>query len=397
MSVLQLIQEFVPQYVPEKMNGTLRIKIVQKKDAPRKDGTCPLYVRLFLGRRKRIPIGISIPIKFFDGKNQCVRNTHPSAKDYNLIIEKKRAAINDVAIRYRLSNQLLTMDKLLEELERPTHRIDYNVFAAAILESQKSFLKPGTYRQQKAVLNKIARFKSPLYFNEIDQHWLNTFKSYCKNKLGNKKTTINSTVKTFKKYLHQANDKGILTPLHFKDVSIGPMLGDRVFLLPSELKTIIAYYENPFITEEHRKILKRFLFSCFTGIRISDSEKINKNNFIGDYLAFTMVKTEKFLRILLNDMAKRFAPGDQGWEENYTREHINRQLKIIARICKIPKRLHFHASRHTFGTNFIIAGGRVENLQRLMGHSDIKQTMIYVHIVQSATDTQIKLMDKIVD
>ena len=80
---------------------------------------------------------------------------------------------------------------------------------------------------------------------------------------------------------------------------------------------------------------------------------------------------------------------------NYTGEYMNRELKEIANILGIRKKITFHTSRHTFATNFLICGGRVEHLQKILGHSKITDTMIYVHIIDSITDVQIFQMDKI--
>ncbi|MFH1728619.1 MAG: tyrosine-type recombinase/integrase [Pseudomonadota bacterium] len=45
------------------------------------------------------------------------------------------------------------------------------------------------------------------------------------------------------------------------------------------------------------------------------------------------------------------------------------------------KKITFHAfCRHTFATNYIINGGRIEDLQNILGHSDLKTTMKYIHL-----------------
>jgi site-specific recombinase XerD len=64
-------------------------------------------------------------------------------------------------------------------------------------------------------------------------------------------------------------------------------------------------------------------------------------------------------------------------------------------ILKIQKKVSFHVARHTFATSFLRAGGQVEKLQKLLGHSDIKQTMIYVHIVQADANAEIFLLDNL--
>ena len=288
------------------------------------------------------------------------------------------------------------MDKLLEDLLNPTAKVDYLKFYKFHLEKQKELLKPGTYRQQKATLTKIQKFRTNIFFYEITEDFLTEMVSYMKNTLKNKQTTVSTTLKNFKKYLHLANKNGINTPLHYSSISVKSFKGDRTFLTSDEIKIIYEYKNASYTSEAHRSIINRFLFSCFTGLRISDVFSISQENIIGDHLVFTASKTGKFQRILLNKTAKRLI-NDTGalFNGNYTPEYINRELKFIAKACCIKKHLTFHVSRHTFATNFLMQGGRVEVLQKLLGHSNIRETMIYVHIAESITDKQINNMDAI--
>ena len=145
----------------------------------------------------------------------------------------------------------------------------------------------------------------------------------------------------------------------------------------------------------HKNMLSMFLFSCFTGLRFSDVSKLTKENIFSEDIVFTSEKTGKFQRIPLNNSAKRYLDPIDIFKGNYTNEYFNRELKEIAKIVGIRKKITFHVSRHTFATNFLSCGGRVEHLQKLLGHSKIEDTMIYVHIVEILTNSQIKLMDKI--
>lgn len=38
-----------------------------------------------------------------------------------------------------------------------------------------------------------------------------------------------------------------------------------------------------------------------------------------------------------------------------------------------------HVQRHTFATHFMVNGGNILVLQRILGHSTIQQTMTYAH------------------
>ncbi|SQY63624.1 integrase [Escherichia coli] len=45
----------------------------------------------------------------------------------------------------------------------------------------------------------------------------------------------------------------------------------------------------------------------------------------------------------------------------------------------LPEGQSIHVLRHTFATHFMINGGNIITLQRILGHSTIQQTMTYAH------------------
>ncbi|MBO0858179.1 MAG: tyrosine-type recombinase/integrase [Chloracidobacterium sp.] len=42
-----------------------------------------------------------------------------------------------------------------------------------------------------------------------------------------------------------------------------------------------------------------------------------------------------------------------------------------------------HTLRHTFGTRLVASGVDLRTVQELMGHANIKTTMIYAHIIEA--------------
>ncbi|OIQ18610.1 MAG: hypothetical protein BM557_06705 [Flavobacterium sp. MedPE-SWcel] len=387
----------VPNSVPMKFTGKLNTRIVIRTDQKCADGTHTLYLQLFLNKqRKKISCNISVHEKDFDKEKQRIRRSCKSYKDYNLLLEKILADINKIEVAYRLSDQVLTMDKLLEEFHNPTSKIDFVHFWEAEMQRQKELLKPGTYRQQVTMLNKLKSYKKTWYFYEITEETLQDAVAYFKNKLKNKETTINSFLKSFKKYLHIAQKRGIRCPLAFDDIHPRQPRGERTFLMPDELQNLNNYFDDPYCNKTHKIILSKFLFSCFTGLRFSDVANLDENNFMNDVLLFCAEKTNKIQRIPLNKPAQKFANPEYLFAENFTNEYINRELKEICIFRGIRKRVSFHVARHTFATNFLLAGGRVEHLQKLLNHSQIRETMIYVHIVENITNEQIHNMNEII-
>lgn len=377
-------------------SGKLTSKIIIKSDYVRADGTCALFIQLFLNKvQKRIPLNISVKVSDFDKVKQRVKSSHVFATDFNLIIEKALADINKIEINYRLSGVPLTMERLTEEYNNPSSRLDFCKFWENEMISQKDKLKPGTYRQQMSMLTKLKAYKSQVFFYEINEDFIDKLKIHFKKNLKNQDNTISSFIKSFKKYLHIANKRGIITPILHDDIKRKSFTSERIFLTVEELKKLHKYYLSDFISTTHKSILSRFLFSCFTGLRISDIQKLTADNFSDNMLFFTAEKTNKIQKIKLNETALSFIDPDFVFYGKFTGEYINRELKFIAKVCDINRKLSYHVSRHTFATNYLLSGGNVVNLQKLLGHSKITETMLYVHIVESMTNNEIMSMDEI--
>lgn len=45
----------------------------------------------------------------------------------------------------------------------------------------------------------------------------------------------------------------------------------------------------------------------------------------------------------------------------------------------LPEGQALHVLRHTFASHFMMGGGNILTLQRILGHSNITQTMMYAH------------------
>jgi site-specific recombinase XerD len=68
----------------------------------------------------------------------------------------------------------------------------------------------------------------------------------------------------------------------------------------------------------------------------------------------------------------------------YSIRSVQAVFKTAMQKANINKKVGIHSLRHSFATHLMEQGTNLNFIQKLLGHNDIKTTMIYTHVSDSS-------------
>lgn len=153
------------------------------------------------------------------------------------------------------------------------------------------------------------------------------------------------------------------------------------YLTKEEIDLLLSRLEG-----DNRKIA---ILCLSTGARWGEAAKLKAEHIIQNRVTFVKTKTNIPRTVPISDDVARMIAGKGVLFPNASYPKFRRTMKELK--PDLPDGQATHALRHSFATHFMINGGSIITLQRILGHSRIEQTMVYAHFAPEYLQDAISL------
>ncbi len=179
----------------------------------------------------------------------------------------------------------------------------------------------------------------------------------------------------------------------FKDAEV-----KRDYLTLEEIKTLAE-------TPCRYPVLKRaFLFSCLTGLRKSDIQKLVWGDVqkFGEFtrIVFKQKKTGGQEYLDISPQAEKYLgergnPDDPVFSGFTYGSWTSVELQRWSMKAGIEKNLTFHCGRHTFAVLMLDLGADIYTVSKLLGHKELSTTQIYAKVLDKNKQNAVSLIPDI--
>ena len=273
-----------------------------------------------------------------------------------------------------------------------------------LINSKNNNVRSNTQKGNYALLQHLKAFNGTkkLKIKNIDAKFCKNFAIYLTNRMKS------SSAKTYMQKLHALLEDAVFCGY----ISYNPMPAiDRMlprYVPNSKDHLTVSEVKKLELTHcRHQSTKLAFLFSCYTGLRLSDIETLRWTDICkqsnGYLLKKIQVKTNCEVQVPLGKQAVKILKQVEIKNSQHSdyvfelpsRSTISTDLKTWANAAGIYKNITFHVSRVTFVTLSIAADVNIYVVSKLCGHTNVKTTQVYARIIDTTQQDAIMRLDEI--
>lgn len=240
--------------------------------------------------------------------------------------------------------------------------------------------------------------KDDVTLAEVNGELVRNYEMHLKVVRGCQANTVIRYMKCFKKVIHMALANEWMTKDPFLGIHFSTKPVNKDVLTKDELDLLI---KREFRVQRLEHVRDVFIFCCFTGVAYVDAHTLRAEHIVRDnkgelWIRKTREKTNIEFHVPLLKIPQQLLvkyKDDPDCRRTglllpiTSNQKMNDYLKEIAALCEIKKHLTTHTARRTYATTVCHESGvAIENISKMLGHTDTRMTLHYTKIA----DTRIK-------
>ena len=373
-----------------------------------KSGEAPIIIRISAcGKRVESNIKRSVLINHWDQSLEISKARDRKAQETNECIRMLKLRVltihRDMELQGKFFTARLIMDMLYNRADdqktiltvfrkhnddcRRLIGIDYVKITVSRFDNCCKYL--ATVIEQKYG-------KDDLALNEINAEVIRDFEMYLKIERGCAQNTVIRYMKCLKKITNLAIANEWMRHNPFASIKFQAKEVIKEVLSKEEIERLMR---KEFDSDRLNYVRDVFIFCIFSGLAYIDaynlgSEHLTKDNNGDVWIRKAREKTDNMCNIPLLEIPQmilaKYSDHPICVESGRllpvtSNQKMNSYLKEIAARCDIQKNLTTHTARHTYASVVCLANGvSMENVAKMLGHSDIRMTQHYAKVMDSS-------------
>ena len=388
--------------------NTLSVLFIIKKAKLLKNGEAPICMRITVNKRVvEVMIKRSIPVDLWNQKKECSKGKDRVATELNHYINTIRAKVLQIHRELEIDNKPITADTIKDcfygrdKVQRSLLEVyaEHNEKCRALIGKEYT---ESTVTKFDTSINRLKEYIRSCYHRddimlaELDGQFIRDFDFWLKTDKHCQNNSALKHLKNLKKVVRiaLANDwikKDPFYGIHFKQEEV-----KVEFLSREELDVLM---NKGFTIKRLEQVRDIFVFCCFTALAFVDVQQLSREHLIKDnngtlWIRKARQKTNQMCNIPVLSIPQRIL---RKYEDNaecikkgvllpvISNQRMNAYLKEIVDLCSITKRLTTHVARHTAATVVFLANDvSMENVSKILGHSNIRMTQHYAKVLDSS-------------
>ena len=391
------------------MRSTFKILFYINRQKTKADGNTAILCRITIdGKSTAITTGEECKVSEWNSKQGLTTNrkTNQRINEFRELVEK---TYRDILTREGVVSVELIKNRLQGIATNPTTLLAMSkAELQAVKESVGKSRAEGTYLNLYYSDRNLREFienkgVQDISIATITESLFEEYRFFLK-KHRLKLSTINNNLCWLSRLMFRAVSRRIIRCNPFENTKYEKEEKKIRFLQKGDVMKLMAMSMNDKEAELARQM---FIFSCFTGLAISDMENLEYSHIqmAADgqrYIRKERQKTKVEFVVPLHPIAETIishcrnsqagneeqqAVKEKGdslvFQPHCSRSVMGKNLSIVGKACGIRQRLSYHMARHTFGTMSLNAGIPIESIAKMMGHASISSTQIYAQVTDN--------------